>query len=303
MKLACFVNNYAVLMMFSTPFRSHQQSAIFGYCAGFVWKWHPGFSKLWPGGSCSRGCVNTNFHQAGFLSELCCCLSPADATPGQSHYLICFLFQGWTSWTGTNFRAYKSCGAFRLSMNRMGEERRCLHLTKVEKQQKQNSFKEGKLRQTGRSETKILINLQGQWPWAERGKERDDSWNGKDASQGISLVSCLHTSVQWCNLRGLCLDSHGAQLSAHRNDRALRDILLHSRSEGHSREGGGWAAKYWERKSVWGVRRCLGRNWRSLKLKWEKIAFSKSFGGLTSGSHWGTCSVGGSLHIIIRKPE
>lgn len=140
--------------------------------------------------------------------------------------------------------------------------------TKVEKQQKQNSLKEEKLRQTGHSETKILINLRGQWPWAERGKGGDDTWNGNDASQGISLVSCLHTRVQWCNLRGPCLDGHRAQLSAHRNDRALSDILLHSRSEGHSWEGGGWAAKYWERKRVWGVRRCLGRNWRSLKLKW-----------------------------------
>lgn len=87
-KLARFTNNYVVLMMFSTPFRSHQQSAMFGCCAGFVWKWHPAFSKLWPGGSSSRGPVNTNFHQTRFLSEMCFCLSPVVATRGRSPHLI-----------------------------------------------------------------------------------------------------------------------------------------------------------------------------------------------------------------------
>lgn len=130
LKLACFANNYAVLIMFSTPFRSHQQSAIAGCCAGFVWKWHPAFSRIWPGGSCSRGRVSTNFHQARFLSDMCCCLSPVDATCGQSLHLIWFLFQGWALWTGTNFTACKSCGGFRLSKNRMGEESRCLHFNK-----------------------------------------------------------------------------------------------------------------------------------------------------------------------------
>lgn len=45
LKLARFANNYAVLMMFSALFGSHQQSAIFGCCAGFVWKWHPSLQQ------------------------------------------------------------------------------------------------------------------------------------------------------------------------------------------------------------------------------------------------------------------
>lgn len=276
LKLACLANNYAVLVMFSTLFRNHQQSAMFGCCAGFVWKWHPAFSKLWPGGSCSRGYVNTNFPQARFISEMCCCLSPADVTHGRSPHLIWFSFQGWMLWTGTNFTACKSCGDY--PWTQWEKREGVCASTKVEKQQKENSLEEGKLRQTGCSEIKVLTNLAGQWSWAVRGKGWDDTLNGKDAAQGISLVSCLHTSAQWCNLRGPCLDGHGAQLAAGREGRALSLILMNSRSEGDSQEGGGWVAKYWKRKRIWGVRRCLGRSWRSLKLRWEKIASSKSFG-------------------------
>lgn len=262
--------------MFPTPFRSHQQSAICGYRAAFVWKWHPAFSKLWPGGSCSKGCVNTNFHQARFLSEMCCCLSPVDATCGQTPHLIWFLFQGRCE-VGQTSQPARAVVASDYPW--IGWEKREGVCTskKVEKQQKQNSLEEGKLRQTEFSETKILTNLGVQWPWAQREGGR---WylNGKDAAQGISLFSCLHTSVQWCNLRGPCLDGHGAQLSAPREDSALSLILVCSRSEGDSQEGGGWVAKYWERKRTWGIRRCLGRSWRSLKSRWEKIAFSESFG-------------------------
>lgn len=49
----------------------------------------------------------------------------------------------------------------------------------MEKQQKQNSLEEGKLRQTGCSESKILTNLGGKWPWAERGKGGDDTLEEK----------------------------------------------------------------------------------------------------------------------------
>lgn len=203
LKLARFVNNYSVLMMFSTPFRSHQQSAIFGCCAGFVWKWHPAFRRFWPGGSCSRGPVNTNFHQARFLSEMCFCLLPADATRGQSPHLMWFLFQGWMLWTGTNFTACKSCGGFRLFMNRMGEERRCLHFNKGGEAEKAKQPWGG---EAGADWILSHQDLDKSWSSVALGREKEvGRWyfKWKNAAQGISLVSCLPTSV------------HDASIEAH----------------------------------------------------------------------------------------
>lgn len=211
LKLARIRNNYAVLMMFSTPSRSHQQSSISGCCAVFVWKSHPvcmtsassdqeeaswgDMLALIPSKQDLFQKRAAAFHQ----------LTPVNATCGQSPHLIWFLFQAWVPWPGLNSTAYRSCGDCRSTMNEMGKEKRCLHLNKREKQQKENSFDERKRRQTD-----ALAHLCHRWDqdfsklWraVALGREReggDDNFKCKTCSPGLLLPSqsplCLCASM------------------------------------------------------------------------------------------------------------
>lgn len=224
---------------------------------------------------------------------MCCCLSPADATHGWSPHLIWFLFQGWTLWTGTNFTACKSCGGFRLwTWTWTWWEKRGICTSKVEEQQKQSSLEEGKLRQIGCSEIKILANLGGQWPWAERGKGWGDILNGKDAVQGIFL-SYASTPVfsgtsmpGWPWSTGLWVSSSctpGVSMAA-------KKVVGEWQNTGRGKGFGMWEDALEEVEGLW--------NWGGKKNCSFKIIW-----GLTSGAHWGTCSVGGSPCIITKKPE
>lgn len=200
LKLARLTNNYAVLMMFSPLSRSHQQSSISGCCAVFAWKSHP--VCMTSGSSdqeeASWGNVLAPIPNEQGLLQKCAAayhqLTPVNTTCDWSPHLIWFLFQAWVPWPGFNSTAYKSCGDCRSTMNEMGKEKRCLHLNKWEKQQKENSLDERKLRQTGCPGSSHLCHRWDQedfgklWRAVALGRERegrDDTLNGRDASQGF----------------------------------------------------------------------------------------------------------------------
>lgn len=324
MKLARLTNNYAVLMMFSTPSRSHQQSAISGCCAVFVWKSHPicmtsassdqeeAFQGdmlapiptkqrfFWKCAAAYRQLMMSNLVRVLIWLDSCfraehhglgSTLQPARAVVTSDHQ--------WMGWE----RSRGVCTS-----------------TNGEKQQKENSLAEGKERQTGCPGSSHLCHHGDQafdklWEPVALDREREGGrwyfkwkrcrpWNFLALSV-TSLPPCLHASVQWWDLSNPCLDGHGAQPSSHREDRALGLVLVRSRSEDGSQGSGGWVAEYWEMQRVQGVRRSLGRIWGSLNLGWKtkQNCFFKIIWGLTSGPHWGTCCVWGIPCIMATNPE
>lgn len=187
LKLARFANNYAVLMMFSALFGSHQQSAIFGCCAGFVWKWHPSLQQTLTRWKLFKGTCKHQFPPSKVCFFQKCAAVYHQLMPHMVRALIWFdsCFRVERCELGQTLQPARAVVASDYPWTWW--EKRGVCPSKVEEQQKQNSLEEGKLRQIGCSEIKILANLGGQWPWAERGKGWDDILNGKDAAQGIFL--------------------------------------------------------------------------------------------------------------------
>lgn len=297
MKLARLTNNYAVLMMFSTPSRSHQQSAISGCCAVFVWKSHP---------ICMTSASSDQ--EEAFQGDM---LAPIPTKQGffwKSAAAYCRLMMlnlvRVLIWLDSCFRAEHHGLGSTLQPARtvvtsdhqwMGWERRrgvCTS-TNGEKQQQENSLAEGKQRQTGCPGSSHLCHHGDQafdkfWgpvalDWEREGErwyfkwKRCRLWNFS-ALPVTSLPPCQHSVVRpqqpmpgwpW----GTAIFSEGGQ-GSQPSPRALQEWGWQPRS-------GGWVAEYWERQRDQGVRRCLGRIWGSLNLGWKKTpktAFSKSFG-------------------------
>lgn len=276
------------------------------------------FCQLWPRGGFSRGCVSTDSHRAKFLSETCCCLLPVNTVFGQSPHLIWFPFQGWAPWPGLNSTTCKKCGDFRPTMNGMGNEKRCLHLNKWEKQQKENSLDVGKLRQTGCPGSSHLChhwdqNFNKLWRPVALAREReegDNILNEKDAAHGVSLPSLsplgLYPSI--LVFGGATLAAHAWMVMGHSHlltaqagltaqssctpgmRMAPKEVVVEWQSIGRGR---GFAACEDALEGVKGLWICNGKQNYFFRIIW----------GLTSGPHSRPWSVWGSPCIMTTNPE
>lgn len=277
LKLAHLTNNYAALMMFSTPSRSHQQSSISGCCAVFVWKSHP---------VCMTSASSDQ--EEAFQGDVLALIPTKQSFFQKSVAAYCQLTLLWSESpfdlvpvSGLNTMAwaqlYNLQEMWWLQTNNEWDGK----WEEVSAPQQMGETAEGKQSWWGEAETNWMPWLISSLPSLRPGLRQTLEASGPGQREGrgrqyfkwkrcspwgflaLSVTSwppSLHTSVQGCDLSSPCLNGHGAQPPSHSPGRAHSPILVYSRNEDGTQGGGGWMAKYWEKQRVRCMRRCLGRS-------------------------------------------